>query len=157
MTDSTAELLEQAVRLHRAGNVTAAEPLYRQVLANDPGSLDAEYLLGTTLLQLGRYDAAVTRLKSVAAKRPDADVHNNLGVAFKAVGDWDGAAGSFQRALKSDPDHEQALFNLGAVRHHRGEFTEAEHCYKRLLQRDPENVEVKQALENLHKARQADA
>jgi tetratricopeptide (TPR) repeat protein len=130
----------QAVESHRGGDLLRAESLYRELLDAHPGHLDAEYLLGTALLQLGRLNEAVERLQAVAAKRGDVpDVHNNLGVAYKALGDWEHAARSFQTALKCNPQYAQALFNLGAVMEHRGLFADAEKCYRRALDLDPDD------------------
>jgi tetratricopeptide (TPR) repeat protein len=130
----------QAVEAHRGGDVARAESLYREFLAAHPGHLDAEYLLGTALLQLGRFAEAGERLRDVVAKRADVpDAHNNLGVAYKALGDWENAARSFQAALKVDPRYVQALFNLGAVMEHRGLFADAEKCYRRTLEVSPDD------------------
>jgi tetratricopeptide (TPR) repeat protein len=130
---------DSAVEAHRNGELAQAESLYREFLAVNPGHLDAEYLLGTALLQLGRFAEAVERLKIVIAKRGDVpDAHNNLGVAYKALGDWEHAARSFQAALKINPQYGQALFNLGAVMEHRGLFADAEKCYRRVLALQPD-------------------
>ncbi len=52
---TTADLLAQAWRQHQAGNLAAAEPLYRQVLAAEPQSLDAHFLLGFLCQTQGRF------------------------------------------------------------------------------------------------------
>ena len=155
MSQDTTEIFTQAVETHRRGDLSAAETLYREVIAAQPDNVDAEYLLGTALLQLGRFDEAILRLKSVVLKRPDvADVHNNLGIGHKAVGDWENAARAFESALKINPDYTQALFNLGAVMEHRGLFADAEKCYRRSLAMEPTDEETQWALAGVLKAQQ---
>jgi len=137
---AAADPFTEAVEAHCRGDLSRADSLYREVLAAHPGHLDAEYLLGTALLQLGRFGEAVERLRAVAAQRGDVpDVHNNLGVTYKALGDWENAARSFQAALKADPRYAQALFNLGAVMEHRGLFADAEKCYRRAMDLHPDD------------------
>ena len=47
---------------------------------------------------------------------PDlAEVHNNLGNAFKEMGQLDEAVGAFNRALALDPNLPEALNNLGVI------------------------------------------
>lgn len=153
--DSTREMFSQAVELHRDGGVAEAENLYRQILERDPGNLDAEYLSGTALLQLGRFESAIPRLKSVVERRPESpEAHNNLGVACKAVGDWEGAARSFQAALRVRPEYHQALFNLGAVMEHRQLFADAEKCFRHALQLQPDDADSRLCLANALKAQQ---
>ncbi|MFQ5732998.1 MAG: tetratricopeptide repeat protein [Planctomycetaceae bacterium] len=148
-------LFEHAVQLHRDGNLADAESHYRQVLAGQPDHLDAAYLLGTVLLQSGRFDEAVTQLQSVAARRDDVpDVHNNLGVAHKARGDWEAAAKSFQAAVRADPDYHEALFNLGALMDERGLFADARKCYEHALRIEPGDVPTQFGLANTFKQQQ---
>ena len=53
-TMTTQELLQQAMPLHQAGRLDEAEPLYRQVLATEPGNYPALHLMGLLRLQQGR-------------------------------------------------------------------------------------------------------
>ena len=153
MTEPQDELFEQAVEQHRRNALSEAESLYARVLVIEPDNIDAEYLLGTALLQLGRIEEAIERLKNVVAKRPDvADAHNNLGVGYKAAGDWENAARSFQAALKIEPEYMQALFNLGAVMEQRGLLADAEKCYRRSIEIAPDDPEVRWAFANTLKS-----
>ena len=58
MTDLRAKL-ETGLRHHKAGDLAAAERIYRHILEVQPGNHEALYLLGTLAQQTGRIDAAV--------------------------------------------------------------------------------------------------
>jgi len=52
------EALEIAVQHHQAGQLQAAEQVYRQILAADPNQIDALHLLGVIASRLGRHEEA---------------------------------------------------------------------------------------------------
>ena len=47
------------------------------------------------------------------------------------------AAGAYRRALALDPNHQDALLNLGRLQHEAGQLREAETCYRRVLAISP--------------------
>ena len=51
-------LLQNAQRLHQAGNLAEAARLYGEVLRIDPGQFEARYALGVLHYQAGRHDEA---------------------------------------------------------------------------------------------------
>lgn len=51
--ESGTVLLQQAIALHRQGELLAAEQAYLQVLSLDPQNFDALHLLGVTMRQRG--------------------------------------------------------------------------------------------------------
>lgn len=147
MANESETLFQQAVGKHRAGDVRGAAELYRHVLTQENANVDARYLLGTALLQLGEFAESIACLKDVVAARPDvADAHNNLGIACKADGDWEQAARSFQAALKINPEYVEALFNLGTVMQQRGLFADAAKCFRHALRLTPADNESRFSL-----------
>ena len=150
LVDDVRTLLERAIGRHQAGDFAAAETLYRRVLQEDANNYDARYLLGTALLQMGRFSDCVELLQSVVAARPDMpDAHNNLGIAYKAQGKWESAARAFQAAIKANPDYSQALFNLGSVMEQRGLSADAEKCYRHALELDADDIPTQYSLANV--------
>ncbi len=150
MTDELRRLRDKAVGHHQAGQLQAAESLYRQVLEAQPDDIETQYLLGTALLQLERFEECIKLLGLVAAAQPDvADLQNNLGVAYKALGQWEPAVRAFEAALRSNPDYEQALFNLGALMEDRGLSADAEKCYRRGLHLKPDDTQTLYTLGNV--------
>ena len=53
------EALAIAVQHHQAGQLQAAEQIYRQILAVDPNQADALHLLGVIASQTGQHEVAV--------------------------------------------------------------------------------------------------
>src|SRR5690242_10403368 len=120
------ELLAAAVRLHRSGQLAAAEQACQTILAAEPNYLDALKLLGIISSQLGKHDVAISVLNRAIALRPgDASIHSNLGSALRVQGKLEEAAGSFHRAIELKPDDALAFYNLGTVLRMQGKGPEA--------------------------------
>lgn len=103
------QVYEQAVARHRAGDLTGAEGLYRQVLAAAPGSFVAHQMLGVLCAQQGRNGEARDLIGAALALKPDApDALFNLGRVLKNDGDLDGAIAHFGRALALRPGYDAA-------------------------------------------------
>lgn len=95
-----AETLSVATEHHRAGRVSEAERLYREVLETAPECADALHLLGIVALQSGRMAEAEAHLASAVAASPDDPLYQvNLGHALHGCGRHAEAARRFARAL----------------------------------------------------------
>src|SRR5439155_285 len=66
------------VAAHRAGNLDAAQSLYRRVLAADPNQFDALHFLGLIAAQRGDFAEADRMLsRALTVNSGAADVHSN--------------------------------------------------------------------------------
>jgi len=132
-----------AVEQHQAGELEVAESLYRKILQENPGHLDATYLLGTLLLQREQFARAVELLEPLTKIRDDiADLHNNLGIAYNGLGRQADAARAFQQAIRARPDYAKAHFNLASLLEQRGNYTQAEHCYRQAIDINPDDAQA---------------
>src|SRR5689334_9239194 len=68
---SSPTALQQALDLHRKGDAAAAEPLYRAVLAAQPGHGEAAHNLGLLLAQRGADAEALSYFQAALKARPD--------------------------------------------------------------------------------------
>jgi len=137
------EALQQAVALHHQGRLDEAERLYRAILEQDPGEINALHLLGVLRQQQGKAEAALALLARALAAAPDvAIIHSNYGNALKALGRLDAAALSYQRAVTLDPGLVDARYNLGRLLKERGSWAEAVACFEAVLAVEPRSVEV---------------
>jgi protein O-GlcNAc transferase len=110
------EWLSEALRLHKAGRLDKARPLYEQVLKLAPHEPRALHGLGVLCNDSGEPARAVELLRAAIAARPDSAVyHNNLGNALRALGEGDAAERAYRDALERDPDYALAHYNLGAL------------------------------------------
>src|ERR1700722_18195700 len=109
-------LLTEAVRLHQAGRLDQAAPLYQKVLAQDPQNADALNLLGMVALEAGQAQASAELIrKAIAANSRWAPYHFNLALALQTMGDLDAAVASYRRVLVLKPNDPDTYNNLGNV------------------------------------------
>jgi predicted O-linked N-acetylglucosamine transferase (SPINDLY family) len=135
--------LSTAVALHREGQLSAAESLYRELLAGDPRHVDALHLLGVIALQRGDHAAAIDLIRRAIAQRGDqAAFYNNLGTALEGRGLADEALASFRHALAIDPACVDALNNLGLALQRCGLPDEALATFDRALSLQPDSVDA---------------
>jgi protein O-GlcNAc transferase len=103
-------LLQNAQRLHQAGNLAEAARLYGEVLRIDPGQFEARYALGVLHYQAGRY-AEAERLIADAirlnARVPEA--HYFRGCALQRLNRNEEAVSVFDQALLARPGFIDAL------------------------------------------------
>lgn len=95
-----AVIFARAAALHRAGALAEAEPLYRRILALDPGDADAHSRLGAVLMAQGKMMEALAPLQRAAAIKPDLfEAFASLAQAYLAAGQNVRAAKAARRAV----------------------------------------------------------
>jgi tetratricopeptide (TPR) repeat protein len=119
-------LLSQAVVLHRAGDLDAAEKIYRDVLRAEPKNPDALHLLGVVCRQRGDLDCALELLKKACFESPS----NPLFISDWADALQDNklyreAVACYARVLSIDPDNVQALVKSALALKNTGDFETA--------------------------------
>ena len=122
-------LLHQALTCHQAGDLPAAESLYRKLLEIVPLNFDATHLLGVVALQCGRLDEAEALISTALSISPTAAVaHNNLGNVFLRQSRPEEARACFDQAVALQPGFTSAHLNLGNALRRLGHLKEsAEH------------------------------
>ncbi|MDR3404122.1 MAG: tetratricopeptide repeat-containing glycosyltransferase family protein [Chthoniobacter sp.] len=120
------QAFQTALAFHRAGRMEAAEALYRQIVAAEPGKAEAWQQLGLVASAARRHEEATVCFRRMVELRPDlAEAHCNLGAALTEVGAWDEGVASFRRALILDPRMAEAHSNLGRTLTKQGRYDEA--------------------------------
>lgn len=110
------QAMAQAVTAHRAGNLTQAEAIYRQVLTAAPRHADALHLLGLIAIQVGRPADGVPLLNRALIAQPHfPEALNSLGTALKDLSRLKEALDNFDKSLSQRPDFPEALYNRGHV------------------------------------------
>lgn len=120
----------------------------RQALKLNPGSAQTQDLLARALQDLGghqmtqrQYDAAILTYRNLLKLRSsDWSLHNNLGNAYLAQGDYRQAENCYRTAIAlSTTVLPEALSNLGQVLQSQGKIPEAVDCYEKALEAKPDN------------------
>jgi Flp pilus assembly protein TadD/2-polyprenyl-3-methyl-5-hydroxy-6-metoxy-1,4-benzoquinol methylase len=133
-------MLQEAVRLHQAGNLDGAAQLYRRVLSLDPKNPDALHLLGMVALQTGQNQAAIELIRqALAVNSREASFHFHLGCAQQALGQLDQAMASYRRALTLKPNDSDTLNNLSNALAAQSKFEEAAAGFRRIISIEPNN------------------
>src|SRR5712671_1153656 len=131
----TAELeavLQTAVSHHRAGRLSEAQQLYRDILQVLPDHPVVNNSLGIALKGQGKSSEAEVVFRRLASVAPDyAPAHSNLGNILFEQGKLAEAEASYRRALAARPDMADALKNLGLVIVDSGRFAESFPWFKR--------------------------
>ena len=129
--------LRVALAYFQAGQLSAAEGIYRQILAWQPETAEAWYRLGLIRLTAGRCDEAATLIARAIGQAPaEATYHSDLGTAYHLLGRLEDAVACFQQAIAIRPDLSDAHLNLGETLLRLLRFEEAiEHCRQGLALR----------------------
>ncbi len=149
-------LTERQTRDLLAGTVAPGleAPSARFRLAVEPAPA-AEQLFrqGVAAHRRGAYAEAVTYYRQALARRPDdAELHNNLGTAYRSMGRLSDAETHFRRAIALVPDYAAAWSNLGVVLDARGAEQDAVAAYREALRHHPENAGAKVNLAQVYLA-----
>jgi Tfp pilus assembly protein PilF len=140
---TSADLFEQAARLHQSGNLAQAEPLYRQILQADPTNGSACFFLGVLLSMRGLNAEATAWLRQALHLDPNnTNIHVYLGNALLGQKDLAAASGHFRQALRFQPDHAVAHNMLGITLAGQNKLAEAGACFREALRLNPNYVEA---------------
>ncbi len=108
--------LDVAQRQWLAGQKQQAVATVEKALASTPHELKLRFALGVMRMELGEQDLALQLFTALTQDFPDlAEPYNNLAVIQAAQGDLKRAQNSLEQALALQPQHAQALENLGDV------------------------------------------
>jgi tetratricopeptide (TPR) repeat protein len=93
---------------------------------------------GQIYMRKGLYEKAVKEYQSVLKLRPDAEDHNNLGLSFQRLGNYDQAVLHFRESVALNPQKIEANINLGTALYESGHANEALAYIKKAQRMDPD-------------------
>lgn len=121
--------------------------LIDQILAKDPGVIDAWFMKGTQYMTHGQPDKAVEYLKHTLALKPDYDLAVfNLAQAYRDMGNDDAALAGYEHYLTLDAKDPYVYYLMGEIWLDRGQPAKAEALFNTALQIDPQVAAAKNAL-----------
>lgn len=138
---ATGPLLAEAGKALSLGKLDLATQALTQVLAENPGHVDAQFLYGVTCLMGGDAAKAIGFLRQAVAQRPtDANMQMYLGCALHDAGALDEALSYLHRACELAPRQATPWYNLGKALKQRGQLQEATQAFRRALTLDERHV-----------------
>ena len=149
------ETLRQGITRHQAGDLDAAESLYKQILDVAPGHADALHLAGLVAHQRGDNMRAVEMIaRAIDTDAGVALYHANLGRVRKAMGDDSAAVDAFRAAVKLQPDSAPLHADLSSALLGAGDADAARARANLALELDPNSaaahINLGLALQELH-------
>jgi predicted O-linked N-acetylglucosamine transferase (SPINDLY family) len=137
------QILQNAWRLHQAGNLNEAARLYQEVLRTNPRNFNALQLLGFVHFQRGEFsDAERIMEKAIRINPSSVDALYNRGCALQALDRPKEALQCFGKALSVKPDFVPAHVNRGNVLSQMRRYDEALVSYDKALSLQPDAAEA---------------
>lgn len=100
-------------------------------------------------LRKGLLPLAIEQWLAALQQSPDnLSIHNNLGNAYRRLGDADQAQQHFYNALRLDPHHAETHNNLGVLFYKQGQWENSIRCFKKALRINPLYAEAHYNLAN---------
>ncbi len=132
------QAFEWARQQHLAGQLAAAEKVYRQILIQHPNHAPSLQFLGVLAVQLGQSEQGIRLLRRSLAISPNVpDYRYNLGLALQASGSAEEALTEFRAALRLSPGMASAGNSLTTLLNARGRHEEAVEAFQAALQARP--------------------
>ncbi len=128
-----------------------AEAWYRQAVQLDPQSAQAANGLGLALAKQGHAEQARHYFEqAIAVQRDYSEAINNLGVLYLQEGKVNDAIAAFEYGMRVAPDSDILYLNLGRTYTRLGKIDNARQVMQQLLDRKPDSVTARRALQELN-------
>ena len=147
-------LAKEATILFGKGEFEAAANVFKKSVGlceNQEEKLSILVNLGTSLERAGRLNEALSTFESLVAQSEEskvgANIHNNIGVVYKQLGDIEKSVHHFRRSLELDPAFVDAHFNLGNYYWSIESFDNAMICFQHTISLDPVHVAAQRMID----------
>ena len=144
------ETLAEALAAHTQGRFDESLRKLTSLQATQVDEIEYYYRLGRERQRRGDLQEAIKNYREALSIRPEyPDIRNQLGLALLAIGDPKSAVVEFEKALQGNQFFVCAMINSARAYRQLGEVNLAVDNYRRALRIDPENEDIKEALEEL--------
>ena len=135
---------QQAVALHRSGQIQKAATQYQQILARSPKHAGALHMLGVVALASGAISDAQRLIGQAAQLLPqDAGVQVNFAIALADGGRLDEALGRIDQAIALNPQMPAAQLNRVAILVKAGQHQKALEAAEQLISAGHDSSELR--------------
>ena len=113
---ASADELTDADKLLKRGQTEQALQKVGERIAAKPQDVQARFMQGVILTELGRNEEAKAVFRQLTVEFPEvAEPYNNLAVLYAAGGDFDNARATLETAVRINPRYATAHENLGDI------------------------------------------
>ncbi len=132
--------VEEARRLHLAGEFETARAVAQKLLSRRPDDLDALEVVALVEMEHGDLGRSLRLLRKIAKARPERpEAQYNLALAYRYSGRLTEAAAVFRQALELDPKLKPATDELSNTLANLGRFDELEAVCRSMIGDEPNN------------------
>ncbi len=143
---------EIAKQLHQSGKIKEAHKIYRKLLKIYKENHLLYYFVGTTFLQLKKYNEAIINFeKSLTYNSNFAETYNNLGIALAEKKKYTFALNNYNKAINLKADYIDAYLNRGISFSKLKKYKEAIQDFNFVVNIDPYNSKAFNSLGNVLK------
>ncbi len=129
-----ARKLQEAVRLHQAGQFDQARQHYEGILKSEPNHADALHLLGLISHQTGDHTRGVELIQKALKQRPSEPVFlDNLAIIYTALQCDQDAAACYQQLVRLGKSDPEVWHRLGECWRRLGRWAEAAEAFNQVL------------------------
>ena len=131
----SAQTIEKALALHKAGNLQQAELLYCSILEEAPENHGVLHYTGLLEIHRGNFTKAIEFiLKAIDLEQNEAKYYGNLSVAYIQSEKGSEALQAIEAALVLEPENLDFIYNKGAALAKSGQLKQAQKIYTSLLE-----------------------
>jgi Flp pilus assembly protein TadD len=144
--------VQNMVKLYQfQGRIDAAQSLLERAISLDPSR--AEFHQGLAMLLVEEKNLVQAKLefeKATQLAPGNVDMLNGLGVVLMEMGDSEGAMKNFKQCVHLAPDFDRPYLNMTVLYLSAGKIDKARDLLSEFLQRNPNDQDIRQALEEVN-------
>jgi tetratricopeptide (TPR) repeat protein len=131
-------------------NIVLAIRAFEQATQTDPNDADPFAMLGMALAMQGRYEEALHALQRSYSLQQTSETLNDTGWVYYLQHDYDAAITSWNRALELNPKLCQIYGNIGFALLRKGQFSDADAQFRKLVKCRPQSNYGYQGIALIH-------
>jgi len=109
----SAQLIEEAIELHKKGLLKKADLIYRKILEKNPDDYKVLCLRGLVAQSLNKKIEAISFFyKAFLIKKEDPEISFNLGLAYKEINNFEKSNHFYRKTIELNSEHLEAHVNL---------------------------------------------
>ena len=148
--NSKEEIFDKAKKFHTSGNIIGAKKLYLELIEVDKDNFLFQNLLGTTLLQLKKYDEAIKHLDISIKLNPNyAESFGNKGIAHAEKRQYQEAINNYDKAINLKKNFYSAYLNKGIALKNTQKYKDAIRYFEFCIKINPGDPKIFSNLGNL--------